>query len=152
MPYLNDSDRETVRNRLDEELEQPVHIKVFSEPASGLYVPGRRTCLSCKETEELMREVAELSVRLELDVHNIREEPEEASRWGITFTPTIAIYGESDSGVRILGLPAGFEFSSFLETVISAGRPEDYGLSADSRDKLQDIETDIDIKVFSTPT
>lgn len=150
--YLNEADRETVRTRLQEELEAPVHVKVFSEPASGLYVPGRRTCLSCRETEELMNEVTELSDRLELEIRNVREDPDEMSKWGITFTPTIAIYGEEDSGVRFLGLPAGFEFSSFLETVISAGRPGDFGLSEETRDKLQTLDSDIDLKVFSTPT
>lgn len=152
MPYLDDADRETIRTRFSEELEARVHVKVFSEPASGLYVPGRRTCLSCRETEELMSEVVELSDRLELDIRNVREDPDEASDWGVTFTPTIAVYGEDDSGVRILGLPAGFEFASFLETVISAGRPGDFGLSAETRGKLGELDTDIDLKVFSTPT
>jgi hypothetical protein len=149
---INDADREKIRERLSSELRQSVHVKVFSEPGMGLYVPGRRTCATCADTEELMKEVAGLSDLIELEIVNVREKPEEASAWGVALTPTIAVYTEDDSGVRVLGLPSGFEFLSFLETVISAGSSNGFGLQAETLTKLSALESDVEIKVFATPT
>jgi alkyl hydroperoxide reductase subunit AhpF len=152
MSILSDQDRETVRQRLDEELVDPVNVVVFSEPVSGLYVPGRRECLSCKETEQLIREVAELSDKMNVEIHNIKEEPDLAAEWQIELTPTISISRNGDSGVRFLGLPAGYEFASFLETVISASKGDGAGLQPETLDKLHSVDGDLDIKVFVTPT
>jgi alkyl hydroperoxide reductase subunit AhpF len=152
VPLINERDREKILDRLSGELRQKVHVKVFSEPGMGLYVPGRRTCVSCAETEELMKEVGELSDLIEVDIINVKEKPEEAKTWGIALTPTIAVYTENDSGVRILGLPSGFEFLSFLETLISAGSANGFGLQPETLTKLDSLESDVEIKVFSTPT
>jgi alkyl hydroperoxide reductase subunit AhpF len=152
MALINDSDREKIRERISGELQKTVHLKLFSEPGMGLYVPGRRTCATCSDTEELMKEVAELSELIELEIVNVREKPEEATAWGVALTPTIAVYTEDDSGVRILGLPSGFEFLSFLETLISAGSANGFGLQAETLTKLGALESDVEIKVFATPT
>jgi alkyl hydroperoxide reductase subunit AhpF len=152
MAFISDNDRQKLIERFDSELDSTVKVKLFSEPGFGLFVPGRRTCVSCAETEELLKEVASLSDRIELDIQNVRENPDEAREWGITLTPTIAVYGEEDSGVRILGLPGGYEFLSFLETMISASKRDGFGLRPDTQEKLNALDSDIEIKVFSTPT
>lgn len=153
MPFLSDQDRETVRQRFEAELADPVRVVVFSEPVSGLYVPGRRECVSCKQTEQLMQEVTELSDKINLEVHNIKQEPDLAAEWHIELTPTISISSDGDSGVRFLGLPGGYEFASFLETLTSASRRSDGAdLQAETLEKLQAVDTDLDLKVFATPT
>lgn len=152
MEIMRESDRAAVRHRLEAELRNPVNVAVFSEPASGLYVPGRRDCATCAETEQLMREVAELSDQIKLEIHNVREAADLASEWGISGVPTVAIYSGTDSGVRFLGLPSGYEFLSFLETLISAGSGDGFGLQPESLDKLKSVDEDVEIKVFSTPT
>ena len=152
MAFIRDSDREKLIERFEAELDSDVNVKLFSEPGFGLYVPGRRTCVSCSETEELMKELAELSDKIHLDIRNVRENPDVAQEWNVSLTPTIAVYGEEDSGVRILGLPAGYEFLSFLETLISASKRDGFGLRDDTREKLNALDNDVEIKVFSTPT
>lgn len=153
MAFLRDEDREALKLRLSDDLQAPVKVTLFSEQSGGLYVPGVRQCVSCKETEQLMHEVAELSDNVEVEVVNVKADPATASEWGVSFTPTIAITdGNEDNGVRFLGLPAGYEFLSFLETMISVSQSNGHDLSAETLEKIGSVEEDLDIMVFSTPT
>jgi len=153
MAFLRDEDREALKLRLSDDLQAPVKVTVFSEQSSGLYVPGVRQCVSCKETEQLMQEVAELSDQIEVEVVNVKADPATASEWGVSFTPTLSITnGSEDNGVRFLGLPAGYEFLSFLETMISVSQSNGHGLSAETLEKIGSLTEDLDIMVFSTPT
>lgn len=148
---LRDSDRAALSERFEHDLRAPVFLELFTEPVTGLYVPGRRECLSCGETEQLLREVAELSDKVHLNVHDVREESETAEEWQVETTPTIAIHSGEDSGVRFMGMPAGYEFLSMLETMLSVSAPG-FGLQDSSLEKLEDLNEELEIKVFSTPT
>ena len=153
MAFLRDQDREALKIRLSDDLQEQVKVTVFSEQSSGLYVPGVRQCVSCQETEQLMHEVADLSDNVEVEVVNVKADPATASEWGVSFTPTIALTdGNEDNGVRFLGLPAGFEFLSFLETMISVSQPSGHGLLDETLEKIGSLTEDLDIMVFSTPT
>ncbi len=150
MGLLTSDDAARIQARLDE-LERPVNVTVFSEPVSSLYVPGVRPCLTCRETEQLMTEVAELSDAISLRIVDVKAEPETADEWGVTLTPTISVTTDGDNGVRFLGIPGGYEFTSFLETVVSAGR-QDLGLMPETLERVQKLEGDLAIKTFTTPT
>jgi alkyl hydroperoxide reductase subunit AhpF len=152
MAFLQDADREQVQQRLEAELQEPVKMLLFSEPVSSLYLPGIRQCVSCRETEQLLQEVTDLSDLIELEIVNVKESPALASEWSITSTPTIAFLIPEDTGIRIMGLPSGYEFVSFLETLISVSRGAGYGLTAETIALLESLEDEVDIKVFSTPT
>src|SRR6266581_8530480 len=117
MAFLTDTDATYLRERFAELLTRPVGLRLFTEPVSGLYVPGRRTCETCAAAEALMNEVAALSDQINLEVVDVSAQPEVARQWGVTLTPTIAIDNGSDAGVRFVGLPDGYEFSSFIETL-----------------------------------
>lgn len=152
MPFLSEQDRQAVRTRLENDLVEQVRVLVFSEVATGLYVPGRRECITCADTEALMMEVAELSDKIHLEINNVRENPELAADWGVSLTPTVAVCRETDSGVRFLGIPGGYEFLSFLETLISASAGNGAGLEQQSVEKLSSVGEDLEIKIFVTPT
>lgn len=152
MPFLQDADREQVQQRLEAELQEPVKMLLFSEPVSSLYLPGVRQCVSCRETEQLLQEVTDLSDLIELEIVNVKEDAALATEWNITSTPTIAFLTPEDTGIRIMGLPSGYEFVSFLETLISVSHGAGFGLTAETIALLESLEDDVDIKVFSTPT
>jgi len=152
MVFLQDTDAAYLRDQFARLLTGPVTLRLFTEPAGGLYVPGRRTCESCPEAEALMNEVAALSDRIHLEVINVAAQPEVAREWGVNLTPTISIDGGSDAGVRFVGLPDGYEFTSFVETLVSAGSEPGHGLQADTVQQLASLTGDVDIKTFVTPT
>lgn len=154
MGFLSDEDRKVLEERFSKELSGAVFLTVFSEPVSSLYVPGRRTCLTCKDAEDLATEVAAISDLIQVEVVNVREQAERAVQAEITWTPTIAIAPQEEPAprVRFLGFPAGFEFMSFIETIVSASSGNGFGLRAESLEQIGSLDRDLEIMTFVTPT
>src|SRR5206468_9409310 len=65
--------------------------------------------------------------------------------------PAIVVEGARDYGLRFYGVPLGYEFSNLIDSIIvaSTGVP---ALSEDTLASLRALASDVDIKVFSTPT
>src|SRR5437764_769808 len=105
------------------------------------------------EAEALMNEVAALSDQIHLEVVDVSTRREEATQWGVTEVPTIAVGpGDDDAGVRFQGLPDGYEFTSFVETLASAGTENGHGLAPETLEALAALPADVEIKTFVTPT
>jgi alkyl hydroperoxide reductase subunit AhpF len=152
MGFLNDADAAYLREELARHLTHPVRIRLFTEPTSNLYVPGRHSCETCPEAEALMKEVAALSDRIALEVIDVTRDPGAAQAAGVALIPTIAIDAGADAGVRFVGLPDGYEFTSFVETLVSAGSEPGHGLEPETTERLAELTDDIEIKTFVTPT
>ena len=129
-----------IRKRL-EEVENNVKLILFSQSLD---------CESCAETEVLLRELAELSDKLTLEILNLHVEHEKAEQYKITRTPALILEGERDYGIRFFGMPGGYEFASLLEDIIAVGK-RNTGLSEASREKVQAVKDPLNIKVFVTP-
>ena len=153
MAFLTDTDATYLREKLAELLVRPVGLRLFTEPTGGLYVPGRRTCETCADAEALMKEVAALSDQIHLEIIDVSTRRVEAEQWGISYVPTSSVGpGEEDAGVRFQGLPDGYEFTSFVETLASAGSENGHGLAPETIEALAALPADVDIKTFVTPT
>jgi len=151
--FLTDTDATYLREKLAELLVRPVEVRLFTEPVSALYVPGRRNCEPCADAEALMREVAALSDRIQLEIIDVSTQQDVATQWGVSDVPTIAVGpGDADPGVRFQGLPDGYEFTSFVETLASAGSESGHGLAPETLEALAALPADVDIKTFVTPT
>ena len=98
-----------------------------------------------------MREVAELSDKITVEVLNPAIDRERAAAYGIDQVPAIVVEGARNYGLRFLGIPAGYEFSNLLDSMIIASSGET-GLSEATKTSLGSLTTDVEIKVFSTPT
>jgi len=56
-----------------------------------------------------------------------------------------------DYGIRMAGIPSGYEFSSLIQDIIMvSGR--DSGLKPDVRQALKKLEKPVHLQVFVTPT
>jgi alkyl hydroperoxide reductase subunit AhpF len=153
MAFLTETDTNYLREKLADVLVRPVTLRLFTEPVGGLYIPGRRTCETCADAEALMKEVAALSDQIHLEIVDVSTRREEAALWGVTYVPTIAVAaGDTDSGVRFQGLPDGYEFTSFVETLASAGSEPGHGLAPETLEALAALPADVEIKTFVTPT
>ena len=142
MPFLSDQDQDAVRKEF-EKLAGPVKLVVFSQELAAGDL--------CRQNEALVREVAELSDTITVEVLNLAIDRERAERYGVDQVPAIVIEGARDSGIRFYGIPAGYEFSNLIDSIIvaSTGRPD---LSEETLASLRALADDVDIKVFSTPT
>ncbi len=111
-------------------------------------------CEYCRQTNELLKELAELSEkRIMLDTYNLNKEKEKALHYRVDRVPGIIISsdGVDISNVRYFGIPAGYEFRSLLDDIIDVSNGKTR-LSPSVRDKVKKITVPVTIKVFVTPT
>ena len=141
MPMLTDSNRDEVGKQL-EGLTSPVQLVMFTQTIE---------CEFCAETRDLVEEVASLSDEVEPVVYNFVTDKDKSDDYGIDKIPAIAVVGEKDYGVRLYGIPAGYEFTCLIEAIkmVSAGQS---GLSDATREALAQIDEPVHFQVFVTPT
>jgi len=142
MPILTERDQTAVRKEF-ERIAGPVKLVVFSQELAAADL--------CRQNEQLVREVAALSDHITVEVLNLAIARERAESYGLDQVPAIVVEGARDYGIRFYGIPLGYEFSNLVDSIIvaSTGTP---ALSEDTLASLRALASDVDIKVFSTPT
>lgn len=140
---LRDEDKKEIQKRLSE-LRDPVKLVFFTQKLTG-------TCQYCEETERLLKEVAELSEKLELEILNFVTDKDRVDEMKIDKIPGIAILGSEDLGLRFYGIPTGYEFATFLDTLLKASSGLS-GLPEALKKKLERVDKPVHIQVFVTPT
>lgn len=141
MPILTERDRASVVAELTK-LAGPVKLVVFSQALGSEY---------CLETERLVREVADCSDKVAVEIYNLHIDREKAAAYGVERVPAVVVEGSRDYGIRFFGMPAGYEFTNLIDgmLVASSGAP---GLSAETLERLKGLTEPLHIQVFSTPT
>jgi alkyl hydroperoxide reductase subunit AhpF len=124
-------------------LRDPVSLIVFSQSLAAADL--------CAQNEQLVREVAELSDKISVDVLNLAIDRERAEAYGVDQVPAIVVAGARDWGIRFYGVPAGYEFGNLVDAIVVASTGEP-ALSAETKQALAALGGDVEIKVFSTPT
>jgi glutaredoxin-like protein len=141
MPLLQDKDREQVQ-QLFAGLSEPVKLVMFTQEFE---------CELCKETRELVEEVASLSDSVSAEVYNLALDKHKAEEYGVDKIPAVVVVGEKDHGIRFFGIPSGYEFSTLLEDIMSVSAQES-GLSEDTGAFLAGLKDPLHMQVFVTPT
>jgi len=142
MGILAAKDQEAIRKEFAR-LTGPVKLVVFSQEL----VAGEL----CRQNEQLMKEVAELSEHLTVEVLNPAIDRERAEAYGVSDVPVTVVEGVRDHGIRFLGIPSGYEFSNLIDSIIAVSRGE-VALTEATKASLATLPGDVEIKVFSTPT
>ena len=142
MALLNEKDRKYLENEFAEKLKNPVKLVVFTQSIA---------CEYCRETEQIAREVAELSPKLSVEVYNFVTDKAVAEQYGIDKIPATAVIGARDYGIRFYGVPAGYEFTTLVEDIFDVSAGES-GLSAAAKEALGRITVPVTLQVFVTPT
>jgi alkyl hydroperoxide reductase subunit AhpF len=142
MPLITDE----VAGQLKEEfarLVHPVRLAVFSQ---ALADPDS------EQVKRLVEELAVLDSRITAESYNFVLDKEKVASLGIRHSPAIAVMGaEKDYGIRMYGLPSGYEFGSLVEAIIDVSGGQS-GLSEDTKKALAAVTKPVHIQVFSTPT
>jgi glutaredoxin-like protein len=143
MTFIGERDRKTIEKRL-QPLVRPVKLVVFSQ---------ERECQFCRETRELLQELAGLSDKIQVEVKDFVTDSAEAARLGIDKIPAFAVLGEdgTDYRIRFYGIPAGYEFVSLLESIEMVSK-RDSGLTPTTRQALAGLAKPLHLQVFVTPT
>ena len=141
MGFLSAKDEAAVKKEF-ERIGGPVKLTVFASELGGE---------NNTQTVALIREVAALSDQLSVTVLNPHIDREQAAAYGVTESPVVVVEGARDYGIRFLGIPAGYEFSNLIDSIVAVSTG-DAGLSEETKAALAGLTEDVTIKVFATPT
>jgi len=139
---------------LSSEVKKAVQERFFSKLESKVtlhFFTIEFNCMYCGEIAQLYSELAELSPLLEVEVHDFERDRDAVRCFKIDAAPCTAIVGERDFGLRFYGIPAGYEFRSFLQAIVDASRGRT-GLPDELRDRARAFRKPVELKVFVTPT
>lgn len=129
------------------DLEGAVKIVFFSKSED---------CDYCDEIDQLIGEVAELSDKISVEVHDLTDAADLAEKHGVKYAPTLVMLAQdgetlTDFGVRLLGAPAGHEFTTLIHDIIYVSKRRT-DLDEDTRQYLQALTEPLLLQVFVTPT
>lgn len=143
-------DQELLRQRFQRDLASRVRVDYFTQKQTSLFVAGRQECPLCEEVQILVEEVASLSDRIALSVHDLAEAEPLARSLGVDKVPAIVLRGQANRPVRYFGMPSGGQFVVFIETLLeaAAGTPR---LQPESVRTLRRLKTDVHVRVLVTP-
>lgn len=142
MPLLSDKDRKFLHDHLSKTLVGPVKLLFFTQTIA---------CQFCRETEQLLQEVAALSDKITLEVRNFVTDKALADQYRIDKIPATVVMGDVDYGIRFYGIPSGYEFTSLIETIVDVSRGAT-SLSQRSLELLKQLVEPVHLQVFVTPT
>ncbi len=142
MALLSAKDAKKVQEIL-QALPAPVELHFFTQELE---------CQFCRETGQLLRELAALSPNLKLTEHDFVLDTEAVSAFGVEMVPAIVPVGPAgDVGLRFYGIPAGYEFASLLEGLkLAAGA--DPELAPETESFLSQLTHEVELEVYVTPT
>jgi glutaredoxin-like protein len=143
MPLMDQETQNQVRHLLAG-VKSPVTLRMFSQEFE---------CGYCKETRQILEEIADLSDLVTVEVSDLVADKALADSLGVDKIPAVAVLGEGgqDYGIRFYGIPSGYEFTSLLEAIILVGTGA-VGITDATRDFLEGLEDPLHLQVFVTPT
>ncbi len=123
-------------------LTEPVTLTVFTK---------EHECTFCQQTHGLVEELSALSDKLATERFDLQKDHEAAARYGVERAPAIVVHGREDRGIRFYGIPAGYEFTTLLESILDFGTARPSPLSPETQQALKAITKPAKMQVFFTP-
>jgi len=142
LSLLPEDKKELLRNDFKEKLVDPVKIIMFTQEVE---------CRFCSDTRKLAQELATLSDKITTEVYDLMADGAKAKELGIEKIPALAIIGKKDYGVRIYGIPYGYELQTLIEAVINVSKGTT-DLTDKTKQILNDVKSPVHIQVFVTLT
>ena len=137
---LSDKDKKYVASTLAG-MKSDVRLVLFSRDGGE--------CKYCDDAEGLLADVAAAAPRVTVEVLSLKKDAARAQELGIDKVPGIAILGKKDHNLRYFGLPSGYDFIPFVETVLAVAN-DDPGISRESVAMLAQLKKPVQLTVFVT--
>src|SRR4051812_5416092 len=98
----------------------------MTRPVRLLFFTQTLDCDTCPQTRQILDELPPLSDKIAIEEVNLILEPDKARQYAVDRAPAIAVTYEdsgafTDTRIRFLGAPAGYEFISLVQAVLLAG-------------------------------
>lgn len=143
------NEQEFIRTMYEEQLSGAVKIDYFTQRPAPVFVPGREECRFCGDVQTMLEEIASLSTRITLRVHELARAPEEAKRYRIERVPATVLRGVLNRPLVIYGMPAGTLFPFLIEACIAVSNGKSTATPTVKR-KLKRIKRDLTVRVFTS--
>ncbi len=142
MSLMPDDKKDLLRNEFKEKMENPVKIVMFTQEIE---------CKFCSDTRQLAQEMATLSDKITVEVYDFVVNADKAKEYCIDKIPALAVIGAKDYGVRIYGIPYGYELQTLIEAVVNVSRGRT-DISDKTKAILAEVKAPVHIQVFVTLT
>jgi glutaredoxin-like protein len=142
MSLIPDDKKELLKNDFNDKLVDPIRIVMFTQELE---------CRFCSDTRQLVQDLATLNDKIKAEIYDFVKDGDKAKELGIDKIPAIAIIGKKDYGVRIYGIPYGYELQTLIEAVINVSKGQT-DLSEKTKSILKEVKSPVHIKVFVTLT
>jgi glutaredoxin-like protein len=142
LSLIPDDKKDLLRNELNERMVDPVKIIMFTQEVE---------CRFCSDTRQLVQEFATLNEKITVEVYDFMANGDKTKEYGIDKIPALAIVGNKDYGVRIFGIPYGYELQTLIEAVVNVSKGKT-DLSEKTKSILSEVKTPVHIQVFVTLT
>ncbi|HHX78182.1 MAG TPA: glutaredoxin [Acholeplasmataceae bacterium] len=108
-------------------------------------------CLTCKETKQLLSEVADLNSKISLEIKEIKDASLEVKQFEIELVPSFVILDmkKKYQGVKFNGIPAGHEINSLVSAILEMSGLQ-IGVDKSLIKRIKKINKPVNIKVFIT--
>jgi len=150
VPLIQEKDRKFLQEKFEKELTGEVNLLFFTQRESRLAIPGVE-CPTCQDTRQLLEEVVALSPKLHLEIYDFVADEVKRQEYGVREIPAILFDGSTGGRLRFYGLPSGYEFSSLIDALVAVSQGEP-GLAPETTQALAQINQDVHLQVFVTPT
>lgn len=144
--HINEEELAEIREFLTKhlsEINESINLKVFLDNPD--------VCHYCADVKLLTKLIFETNSKIKVTYYNLQEDVEIAKKYNITKAPVIILEKNGKSNIKYFGIPAGFEFPVFIETIASFAN-NFTKLSNSSKEKLKIINKPIKIRVLVTLT
>jgi len=142
LSLIPDDKKELLRADFKEKLVDPVKIVMFTQELE---------CQYCSQTRRIVQELAPLNDKITVEVFDFVADAAKAKEYGIDKIPAIAIIGKRDYGVRMYGIPYGYELQTLIEAIVNVSRGKT-DLSENTKNILKEVKNPVHIQVFVTLT
>jgi glutaredoxin-like protein len=141
--YLDDKLKGELKNQLS----------VLTKKVKLLFFTQELECQYCRETKQILTELSEVSDNLVLEIKNFVNDKSDTEKYGVDKIPATVLLDENDKdyGIKFYGIPSGYEFASLLEDIKMLGTGNS-GLTPELESEIKNIDADIHMQVFVTPT
>jgi glutaredoxin-like protein len=139
---LPEDKKELLKQDFEQKLVAPVQLVVFTQETE---------CRFCSDTRTLVQELATLSPKLGVDVYDFVADAQKAKEYGVDKIPAIAVIGKLDYGVRLYGIPYGYELNTLIEAIVNVSKGVT-DLADKTKEVLKDIKNPVHIQVFVSLT
>ncbi len=144
---LSEEDKKYLIDLFHKEMSSDVKILFFKSD-------NKDECQYCDITQQILEELAELSEKINVEIHDFDTDKNAAEKYKLEMIPAIVMLDEqgNDMRIRFYGVPSGYEFSTLIEDVIATSKGGKVELSPTTLEILKELDRPIKLQVFVTPT